>query len=114
MVRAAQRELDERYQLLPVDADGEVINIGDEMTVDGRDTFTVGGIGQECGLDVVYYTTDGGLCNGHLASDCRHYHKPTVDKVLKEFALKCREDGCYWLGVDELVDEYAKKIREAE
>jgi len=71
--------------LLPRDADDEVVHIGDEMVVDGRDMFTVDGIGLLGDHGVVYYTTYDGRCDSHLASICHHYHKPTtVDEILDE------------------------------
>lgn len=109
MVRAAQRELDDRYQLLPLDANGEVIHIGDEMAF-GDHEFTVGGVGQlESGVGVVYYTTEDG-CDAYVASVCHHYHKPTMEDLLRRFAVMwgvVNRDK-----LDPLVAEYAKKIRE--
>jgi len=102
------------YIKLPKDVDGEVIHIGDVMTVYGCHTFIVDGIGFVDGNDVVYYTTNGGRRKGHLASVCHHYHKPTVEDILGEFAIACEDAGNGGPTVAALIDEYAKRIREAE
>lgn len=109
-IRATQKELEERYQLLPLDADGEVIHVGDEMAF-GDHKFTVVGVGRENDVSAVYYTTEGRY-DAYVASVCHHYHKPTVEDLLRRFAVM-------WGVVnidnhDSLVAEYAKKIRESE
>jgi hypothetical protein len=78
----ATRELDEKSVLLPMDADGEAIHVGDTLT-DGEYTFRVcelvqfadgsWSIRNECG-------------NAWAACDVTHHHKPTVEDVLFEFA----------------------------
>ena len=117
LARAAQHELDERYQLLPLDANGEVIHIGDELVFDDHE-FIVSGIGllEGNGVGVVYYTTDGGLCDGHLASDCRHYHKQTVEDILREFVITLDQNAQLSNGVARTIAEYAPmlKVREAQ
>jgi len=111
-MRATQRELDDRYQLLPLDADGEVIHVGDKMAY-GDDVFMVCGVGRENGVAAVYYTTEGGY-DAYIASVCHHYHKPTVEDVLREFAIACEDADNAGPTVAALIDEYAKRIREAE
>ena len=85
MYRSMSDHVISNTMLLPRDADDEVVHIGDEMVVDGRDMFTVDGIGLIGDHGVVYYTTYDGRCDSHLASVCHHYHKPTtVDEILDE------------------------------
>lgn len=110
MVRETQRELDNRYQLLPLDADGEIIHVGDKMFY-GDDVFMVCGVGRESGVGTVYYKTEDGY-DAYVASVCHHYHKPTVEDLLRRFGSMYGTVSIDELG--SLVDEYAKKIREAE
>ena len=85
MYRSMSDHVISETMLLPHDANDEVIHVGDEMVVDGRDMFTVDGIGLIGDHGVVYYTTYDGRCDSHLASVCHHYHKPTtVDEILDE------------------------------
>lgn len=109
MTRAAQRELDERYQLLPLDAEGEVIHVGDDMVAADGQTFTVGGVGLDNGHGVVYYTTEDG-CDGYVASTCHHYRKPTVEELLRRFGPIYGATNVD--DIDSLVSKYAKRIRE--
>ena len=111
-IRETQRELDNRYQLLPLDADGEVIHVGDEMAY-GDHVFNVCGVGRERGVASVYYTTEGEY-DAYIASVCHHYHKPTVEDILGEFAIACEDADNAGPTVAALIDEYAKRIREAE
>lgn len=107
MVREAQRELDNRYQLLPLDADGEIIHVGDKMFCDD-DVFVVCGVGRENGVAAVYYTEEGGY-NAYFASVCHHYHKPTVEDLLKRFGAIYGATNIDDL--DSLVAKYAETIK---
>lgn len=109
LVREAQRELDNRYQLLPLDADGEIIHVGDKMFCDD-DVFVVCGVGRENGVAAVYYTEEGGY-NAYFASVCHHYHKPTVEDLLKRFGAIYGATNIDDL--DSLVAKYAETIRES-
>ena len=96
---------------LPVDADGEYIRIGDVMEWSDGETFDVIGIGD----GVLFYTES--ECDGPAewtgASNKRHHHAPTVEDVLREFALKVAGKECMTMRSD-VVDEYAAKLRLAE
>lgn len=107
-IRATQRELDERYQLLPLDADGEIIHVGDKMFYDDH-VFMVCGVGQENGVSAVYYTEEGGY-DAYFASVCHHYHKPTVEALLRRFGSVYGATNID--DIDSLVAEYVKKISE--
>lgn len=107
MVREAQRELDSRYQLLPLDADGEIIHVGDEMFY-GDDVFVVCGVGQENGRAAVYYTEEGRY-DAYFASVCHHYHKPTVEDLLRRFGSVYGATNIDDL--DSLVAKYAETIK---
>ena len=102
-----QRFIDEHYQLLPKDADGEYIHVGDVMEWPDGETFDVIGIGD----GVLFYTESecGGPAEWTGASNKRHHHVPTVEDVLREFA--------YGLGVpvaDSYIAASAAKLRLAE
>jgi len=115
-MRATQRELDDRYQLLPMDADGEVIHIGDKITYHGLcerhqgKVLEVKGImSLSDGIDaVLVYDTE--LVKLY-ANNCRHHHKPTVEDVLREFAIACEDTGNAGPEVQRLAGEYAKKLQ---
>ena len=110
-MRATQRELDDRYQLLPVDADGEVIHVGDELQWDDGERLTVIGVGN----DIVFYVNDDGLGGAQWtkANNKHHYHKPTIEDVLREFAEKVTDSqipGTHPT-YEEAIAEYAKKLQ---
>ena len=107
MVREAQRELDNRYQLLPLDADGEIIHVGDKMFY-GDDVFVVCGVGRENGRAAVYYTEEGRY-DAYFASVCHHYHKPTVEDLLRRFGAIYGATNIDDL--DSLVAKYAETIK---
>lgn len=90
------------YTALPVDADGEVIHIGDMMEwYQGGNVFTV------TALHLVSREWEVWGDDAEYAPDeCRHHHEPTVEDVLREFA--------YGLGVpvaDSYVAATAAKLR---
>ena len=74
-----QRFIDEHYQLLPVDADGVPIHIGDWITGDWDAKAKVVAITSE---DVYWWEPDG--CHWCHAYEVRHHHAPTVEDVLAE------------------------------
>jgi len=105
-----------KYAKLPVDADGEVIRIGDVMEwidLDGEVSVT-------CSVDAVgvgcFFAWDKN--NGRYAQKCanayRHYHEPTVEDVLTEFAVKLIERGELTNGAAQTIAEYAAKLRLAD
>jgi hypothetical protein len=101
MRTATQREND--MVALPVDADGEVIRLGDELQWDDGERFTVIGIGGDC----VFYVNDDGIAQWTLAGNKRHYHKPTVEDVLREFCDEVQR--C--CDTEDTIAEYAKKLQ---
>lgn len=59
-----------------------------------------------------YFTVDGGLpCRANIHS---HYHAPTVEDVLTEFAAKLIERGELTNGAAQTIAEYAAKLRLAD
>ena len=94
---------DNGWVTLPLAADGEPIHIGDVMESDDGETFRV------CRLQLF---ASGWAINGgkYTQLEIRHYHVPTVEDVLREFALAvCKDDA---LTIREgVVEEYAAKLR---
>lgn len=88
---------------LPVDADGVPIRVGDVM--DGnRGTVTCirdAGHGWEIVTDHMY----------SYNPDDLHHHAPTVEDLLREFALACEDAGNSRPAVMRLAEEYAAKLR---
>lgn len=104
---AIQREVDERYMLLPVDADGVPIRVGDEVTY---------GVGQK--LHCVYAVSDDAAWLNNSATvgvialmkfqaeQCHHVKPRTVEDVLHDFILN---ESVY---DDETYAKYADELRE--
>jgi hypothetical protein len=100
------------YIRLPVDANGEVIHIGDEMVV-GDYRYIVDGVGLADRTDV-FFVTDGDKINGFPAKVCRHYRKPTMKDVLWDF-LHAADDAMrrgYEEPPSEVFDEFIAKLKE--
>jgi hypothetical protein len=116
--------LSDTSMLLPVDANGETIHVGDEMEgVDKYDSlkkvmgkvitvsFESNGV-----VDVAVQVWDSDGKSWHRAyldpdaSVYRHDHKPTVEDVMVEFATdwECAQDGEDKTAV---LKEYASKLR---
>ena len=107
---AIEAEVAERYVALPLDADGVPIHVGDVM---GKgDGYSYGVIQLrlvERGWAVM-------LCDHSTLvapSSLRHYHAPTVEDVLREFADLWHEAkrGPETVDFDALVAEWSPKLR---
>jgi hypothetical protein len=104
---------------LPKDADGEYIHVGDEVyQVEGGWVYTVESIRFYPDNTTVTFSCKHGFgCDS--AHNVRHYHAPTVEDVLREFAERYLDyegiPSAGRRGVGEaLMDEYASKLRLAE
>lgn len=90
---------------LPVDADGEPIHVGDVMenTIHQPTHREVTGVGAEC----FYAWEDRCGRYSQFSANCyRHYHAPTVEDVLREFAdevQRCCDTA-------DTIAEYAAKL----
>ena len=91
---------------LPVDADGEYIHVGDVLT-DGEYTFRVDELAVFGDGSWSIRNEDG---NAWAACDVTHHHTPTVEDVLREFALAVCKDDALTIRKD-VVDEYAAKLQ---
>ena len=109
---AADR-IDERiereYVKLPVDADGVPIRVGDRLT-DGEYAFTVDDMAVYGDGSWSIRNEDG---NAWAACDVTHYHVPTVEDVLREFAEKIIDSQIPNVHptYEETIAEYAAKLR---
>ena len=117
-MRATQRELDDRYQLLPVDADGEVIHIGDKMDLsENVRGLTVIGVGTPSVNDgeTGVFVRDASCYTWFNARLLRH-HKPTMKDVLWDF-LHAADDAMrrgYEEPPSEVFDEFIAKLKEVQ
>ena len=108
------------YMMLPKDADGVPVHVGDVMDYAGDVmewidpggdyslTCEVCAVGIDC-----FFAWD--KINGRFAQKdaraYRHYHAPTVEDVLTEFAAKLIEHGGLTNGAAQTIAEYAAKLR---
>lgn len=95
---------------LPLDADGVPIRIGDAMVLQHEvkeKPYVVQSLTWD-GEDW-YFTSDEGFFN---ACGWEHYHAPTVEDVLAEFANRVCNSGHQWgLDADIAIAEFAKKLQ---
>ena len=92
---------------LPVDADGVPIRVGDKINVYQAKNVEVVGVGNQ----VVFTHHYMGDYHKHFAGDCHHHRAPTVEDVLREFALACEDAGNAGPEVERIAAEYAAKLR---
>lgn len=99
---------------LPVDADGVTIHVGERVQLIGNDPSTVSHMSLADDGWRVYVKYDGGIGTGSGEPKLiHHYHAPTVEDVLREFAAE-------FVGMANHVDDhevtdaiemYASKLR---
>lgn len=117
----ATRELAEKSVLLPVDADGEVIHIGDRVENNERVVRIVLTDGS-CEPSV-YVEKLPNVLHECFCNEISHYHEPTVEDVLRECCYKYhslliddmndainRVERDY-IAPDEIIAEYAAKLK---
>ena len=110
-----ETELAERYTPMPVDADGVPIRARDKMCQIRRDgtladPFEVVDIELVAGELWPVEIRDR-YRNSLNPRYLRHYHEPTVEDVLREFANKVCNSGHQWgLDAAETIAEYAAKL----
>ena len=102
----------------PRDADGKAIRIGDELCCYG---YPKGGVRCKAIVNerTILAGTDDESYHDWLMWDawsCRHYHKPTVEEVLREFVITLDQNAHLSNGVATTIAEYAPKlqVKEAE
>lgn len=101
------------WAMLPRDADGVPIHVGDVLT-DGKHTYTVTSIAFNSCNVVVYGCTETNKNEWPIdqTSKMHHVEHVTVEDVLREFALACEDAGNAGPEVERLAAEYADRIRE--
>ena len=109
-----EREIAEKYMEKPLDADGKVINIGDELEFYGE-PFTVAWIEyEEIGVYVGKAYKDGKIPYAFGPGECIHVKPDPVRELLEEFANSGTATGNGGVLFEvALIDEYAARIREA-
>lgn len=104
LIDEIEAEIAERYMLLPVDADGVPIHVGDRLTNINKpsDEYIVAGVNGE---KLFVYGGRAFIC----ASQCRHVKPRTIDDVLRDLV-----DGISSVEFDALtaIGEAADEIRE--
>ena len=113
-VEKIEQEVSERYMELPLDADGVPIRVGDVMEFSAFEiekpvTRMVDGIGQ--GVFFAWCGERG--YQQHEAKRYRHYHAPTVEDVLREFAEKIIDSQIPDMHptYEEAIAEYAQRLQ---
>ena len=113
-VEKIEQEVAERYMELPLDADGVPIRVGDVMEFSAFEiekpvTRMVDGIGQ--GVFFAWCGERG--YQQHEAKRYRHYHAPTVEDVLREFAEKIIDSQIPDMHptYEEAIAEYAQRLQ---
>ena len=112
-----EAEIESRYMLLPVDADGVPIHVGDELR--GYGLPDGGAIVKALnGTMVIVGRLEGGknyAKSGLLwsASETRHYKPRTIEDVLKAFFHDALDaDTFCTVRLDDVLAKYADEIRE--
>jgi hypothetical protein len=100
------------YTPLPTDAEGVPVRVGDmlqgEHCCDGWcEPFKVDRIS----LGRYGWTAHEKNGTGHIVDRCRHYKPQTVEDVLCEFALACKDEGNSCPDVARIAAEYAAKLQ---
>lgn len=107
-----EKELKERYVLLPLDKDGVPINVGDEMVSCGKHRFRF--IVSELDFTDAFVNAVGivgGVKYFFQPSEIVHYHKRGVSDVLREFATACEDAGNAGEAVNRLISEYSERLQ---
>ena len=91
---------------LPKDADGEYIHIGDRMEDNERVARIV--LTDDSCEPSVYLEKLPSVLHEYFCHEVHHYHKPTVEDVLREFGDEVR----MCCDTEDTIAEYAAKLRE--
>lgn len=111
MIDEIEREAEDMVPL-PLDADGVPIHVGERVQFFGNDPSTVShmSLAGDGWRVYVKYDNDLGTGSGE-PSRIRHYHAPTVEDVLREFANRVCNSGHQWgLDAADTIAEYAAKL----
>lgn len=105
-----EREIAEKYQLLPVDADGVPIRVGDMVSLNGREPFEVGGVRDTRNQ---WHVFPYDLQRWYAPLDLHHVKPRTIEDVLTDLVNEVARQG-HQIGLTghELTMRYAAEIRE--
>ena len=111
-------EFKEEYIVLPKDADGVPIRVGDVMkNLYGDEHFTVLGIGYDGCEDVLFCEDDDLNYQCYSATACVHYKKPTIQDIVEELVSEAYSNGwtdgsddTFSYDTSELVREYTDRL----
>ena len=106
-----ERELADHYILLPIDADGEPIHVGDVMETENgiREVDALQKSSRKWSIGLV--PVGGGAFSWRDAETLLHHHVQTVEDVLTEFVATLMERGELSNGGAQTIAEYAAKLR---
>lgn len=113
MLVDARKTVYQGYIELPKDADGEYIHVGDvmEWALIEDDGLTIVREVSAVGNGVFFAWSDEQHRYAQYESHVyRHHHAPTVEDVLREFALKVAGEECMTMRTG-VVEEYAAKLQ---
>lgn len=102
------------YTVLPVDADGEPIHVGDVMEERSGHTFEVASLMVFGGSDNWLVLSDPrNFASFREPHDIRHHHASTVEDVLREFGAGWYEQmsGPETFDIADYVERYAARLR---
>lgn len=109
-------EIEADYMRLPVDADGVPFHIGDKVDSDHYEDGTIIGVHYLRAPNGVVFEEIAVQPNGWDTATWRdpeeyaHHHEPTVEDVLREYAIECEDAGNSGPEVKRLATEYAERI----
>ena len=121
LIEDVKREITEKYMLLPVDADGVPIHVGDElMTSEYSKRFTCTGYSYQTeGYEkphwsIAYrYDDYDGTTEFVSLRSCRHVNPRTIEDVLKAFFHDALDADAYCtVHIDDVIAKYADELRQ--
>lgn len=105
-VEALDREARETHLLLPVDADGKVWHIGDEVDLDGYGHYEVVAVNARG----IYYWNDCGEVEWTQAHTKRHWEPDTVESLLESLIRRIYDGAMALEDAKRLIPEYVDKL----
>lgn len=117
MIDEIEREVDERFMELPVDADGVPIHVGNLIEFgDKGERLEVTHIGWTKHGDptIAYRRPNGTLDCSCIGTECRHVKPRTIEDVLRDVWKEALDyaNSAIWRNPDEVFAERANEIRE--
>lgn len=111
MLRDIQDEVDSRYMLLPVDADGVPIHINDRMENDERVVRIVLSDGEYEPSVYLEKLSRPRVLHEYFCHEISHFKPRTVEDVLREMVEGYNDDGTFDTP-EEFIGRYAAELRD--